>query len=250
MTDSAAIWIGQDLNGQAHVVRGNGYAATRISTHAVESSLAELSASVLANAIAFSYQERGHTFYVLTFQGAPAWVYDCATQLWHQRGAMTGGGTFGAYSPVYHTSAFGLHLVADVSGTTVYTMSVGVATELGSAFIGITRTRRSPHQWDGIQLNRVFFKGLQIDMQTGIGKSFGVIPNVSLRWSDDNTTTWTTAITAPSGAGGSGTTQVRVLFQPLGSARNRIWELSVSDPVVPWAIVQAVYRPDPEIGLH
>ncbi|WP_460918270.1 hypothetical protein, partial [Staphylococcus aureus] len=70
--------------GQTIVLEGSSYQAHRISTNAIENEIRGY--ANITDAIGMIYQTEGHVFYVLTFPSADAtWVYDKATQLWHQR---------------------------------------------------------------------------------------------------------------------------------------------------------------------
>lgn len=54
-------------------------------------------------------------------------------------------------------------------------------------------------------------------------------PVISLRWSDDNGHTWSNSYDRSFGEAGEYKT--RVIWRRLGRARDRIFEISVSDPV-------------------
>jgi hypothetical protein len=83
--DNSVFWLGTDARGFGMVYRARGYQPQRISTHAIEYAIQ--SYSTISDAIAYTYQQDGHMFYVLTFPTANVtWVYDAATQMWHQRG--------------------------------------------------------------------------------------------------------------------------------------------------------------------
>ena len=78
-------WLGEDDKGSGIVFRAEGYAPSRISTHAVE--LAIQSYGDLNSATAYTYQKNGHHFYVLNFSSSnTTWVFDTSTNLWHERG--------------------------------------------------------------------------------------------------------------------------------------------------------------------
>ena len=87
--DNSVFWLGSDARGNGIVYRNNGYNAQRVSTHAVEWQIQQY--GVLNDAIGYSYQQDGHSFYVLTFPTAQAtWVFDVATGAWHERAAWDG----------------------------------------------------------------------------------------------------------------------------------------------------------------
>ena len=83
--DNALFWLGKDARGNGIVYRSKGYTGERISTHAVEWQIQQY--TTLADAVAYTYQQDGHAFYVLNFPTAnTTWVYDVATGAWHERG--------------------------------------------------------------------------------------------------------------------------------------------------------------------
>lgn len=59
-------------------------------------------------------------------------------------------------------------------------------------------------------------------------------PQMNLRWSDDGGHTWSNTLTA--GCGQAGVFKKRVMFYRLGRSRDRVYEISVTDPI-PWRIV-------------
>lgn len=80
--DNTVFW----LSPENRVYRNTEFTPTKISTHAVDVSLEGRSA------VCFPYQYDGHDFFVVRFTNRPAWVYDAATQSWHERatGAQLG----------------------------------------------------------------------------------------------------------------------------------------------------------------
>lgn len=127
--DNTVIWLGQDEQGTGLVWKANGYTPARISTHAVEYALGQ--AQNLTQAVAYSYQEQGHLFYVLYVPGLETtWVYDVATDLWHERAHWdTRTMRFIPHVGVNHCFAFGRHLVGDRRSGAVYTQSLSIATD-------------------------------------------------------------------------------------------------------------------------
>jgi hypothetical protein len=88
--DNGLFWLGRDRRGQGIVYRANGYLGQRISTHAVEWQIQQY--TDMSDAIGYTYQQDGHSFYVLIFPTADTtWVYDLATQAWHERAGWVNG---------------------------------------------------------------------------------------------------------------------------------------------------------------
>lgn len=111
--------------------------------------------------------------------------------------------------------------------------------ELEEEVLPIRRVRRAPvvqqdDQW-------IFHKDFQLDLKTGIGldgatTTQGHDPQVMLRWSNNGGRTWSNEHWVS--AGKIGQYRRRALWRRLGRARNRVYELTVSDPVA-WQIVAA-----------
>jgi hypothetical protein len=111
--DNSVFWVGAASEGGGIVWRLNGYTPVRVSTDAVEYAIA--SYADISDAVGYAYQQEGHTFYVLTFPSAGAtWVYDAATQMWHQRAYLNPStGKLGRHRSNCHAYYAGLHIVGD-----------------------------------------------------------------------------------------------------------------------------------------
>jgi hypothetical protein len=164
--DNTIFFLGANKEGTGIVWRLNGYIPIRISNHAIE--FAMQGYSTITDAVAYGYQDQGHTFYVLYFPTANVtWVYDCATQMWHRRSfwnATTGTRT--AHRSCSHAYCFGMHLVGDWASGNVYQMSISQTMDFGNV---IKRVRRAPHianenEW-------MFYQQLQIDVEMGLTPS-------------------------------------------------------------------------------
>lgn len=76
--DNTLFWLGSD----DIVYRANGYTPERISTFPMEQ---EISRCTTGTAFAFTYEDRGHKIFYLTFQDGHTWGYDVAMGEWHRR---------------------------------------------------------------------------------------------------------------------------------------------------------------------
>lgn len=239
--DNTVFWLGADDRGSGIVWRASGYTPTRISTHAVETAIATY--ATISDAIAFSYQQEGHGFYVLSFPTVgKTWVYDAATQLWHERAYRdVNSGALSQWRASAHCMLNNVHIVGDVSDGRIYALDLNYYTDDTAP---ILRLRASQTQ---SQLQeRLFFKTIQIDMETGVGlvTGQGSSPLMMLRYSNDGGHTWSNSKTATVGA--IGEYGSRCLFNRLGAGRNRVWEISMSDPVK-FAVFGAIV--DAEAGI-
>ena len=119
-------------------------------------------------------------------------------------------------------------------GSTVYAQSIDYTTDVNDDYI--RRVRRSPAVFaDHAQIE---FAALEVFLQSGLGTASGQgsDPQVMLRSSNDGGQTWGNERSGSAGAQGAYTTRVR--FRRLGASRDRVFEVSVTDPI-PWRIVDA-----------
>ncbi|MFV7455409.1 putative Ig domain-containing protein [Stenotrophomonas maltophilia] len=76
--DNTLFWLGDD----GVVYRMEGYAARPVSTRALEKTISGYN---WAEAIAFTWEDRGHKVYYLTFPDGQTFGYDVVSGLWHRR---------------------------------------------------------------------------------------------------------------------------------------------------------------------
>jgi hypothetical protein len=110
----------------------------------------------------------------------------------------------------------------------------------GLTSIPIRRVRRGPHIVD--EQKMIFLDTLQPDLQPGIGAvtGQGLTATVMLRMSKDGGHTWGGWRTTSAGALGRYLTRIR--FVRFGQARDWVPEIAVSDPVVPWVVLQLLWQ--------
>lgn len=220
-------WLSQDDKGNGLVYMARGYQPQRISTHAVEYAIRGY--SDIESAVAYTYQENGHHFYVINFPSASTtWVYDMATNLWHER-VSTVNGDFMRHRANYHAFAYNKHVVADYENNKLYEMNANFYTDDGDE---ITRQRVSPHLTSS--LKRVFYSSFQLDMETGVGLDGassvqGYDPQAMLQFSDDGGHTWSNEKWTSFGK--IGRRKQRAIWRRLGYSRDRVFRVSITDPV-------------------
>jgi hypothetical protein len=251
--DNSVFWLGADDRGAGIGWRAQGYSPARISNHAVEAAWAAYPA--IADAIGYSYQDQGHSFWVLYFPTANAtWVYDVSTQMWHERSFRGAGkATDTAHRSRCHAFAFGKHLVGDWASGNVYQMSIPVAKGSGWSFADdfgnpIRRVRRAPHI--STEQEWILHSSMQIDIEAGLGPQPPLLdgsgnprdPQLMMRWSDDGGKTWSNERIM--NCGQAGNFKTRAITRRLGRSRDRIYEVAATDPV-PWRIVDAYLKAAP-----
>jgi hypothetical protein len=228
--DNGLFWLGTDARGQGIVYRANGYTGQRISTHAIEYAIAQY--GNISDAVAYTYQQEGHAFYVLTFPSANAtWVYDVATQAWHERAGWDNG-EFTRHRSNCQCNFGGNIIVGDYENGNIYVFDLDVYADNS----GIQKWLRS---WRAIPtgqntLKRSSQHNLQLDCEAGVGinSGQGEDPQVMLRWSDDGGHTWSNEYWQSIGK--IGQYFKRCIWRRLGMTlklRDRVYEVSGTDPV-------------------
>lgn len=217
------MFVSKDTRGKNTIGMLNGYQYQRISTHAVETTLADADVS---DAVAYTYQKAGHEFYVLTVPSIDlTWVYDTASGVWH-KWLYWNGTQYTRHRSNCGAFFAGLNVVGDYENGKIYALDDNVYTDDGQP---IRRLRRALHIVSDLQ--RQYFDELQIQFQPGVGLNDGQgqDPQAMLRWSSDGGSTWSSEHWVSIGKMGRYTN--RAIWRRLGWSRDRIFEVAVSDPV-------------------
>lgn len=229
LLNGSPVWLADDLT----VRYAQGYVPQRISTHAVEFAIAQFSTSL--DAEGDTYNEQGHQFYNLDCATAgSSWAYDLTSGMWSERGPWNTD-AFQVRDVRACIYANNMNLVLSRTGTGIYQMSQDLFTETDGV-TGLRRVRRAPHIVS--MLNRVRYFKLRMLMEVGVGLSTGQgsDPQIMLRYSDDGGQSFGLETLASAGAFGAYSTLPE--WYQLGQARDRVFEISVSDPI-PWRLVDA-----------
>ena len=222
--DNGLFWLGSNAQGDGIVYRTDGYAAQRISTHAVEWQIQQY--ANIADAVAYTYQQEGHAFYVLNFPTADVtWVYDVATQGWHERAGFNNGALTRNRANC-QCNFQGTTIVGDYQTGDIYALDLEV-------YADGDRAQKWLRSWRALAtgtntLVRTSQHSLQLDCETGVGGD--TAPQVMLRWSDDGGHTWSREHWMDMGKVGE--YYKRVIWRRLGMTtklRDRVFELSGTD---------------------
>jgi hypothetical protein len=232
---SIPMWLQANKDGGRMVVGVlSGYTPQRLSTHAIEGAFDGYSTAAIGGARAFSFQRKGHTFYVLSFAAENAtWVYDVATGFWHELGTWNAGTMdYDAWRPQSHCFVWGKHLVGDGSSGNIYELDDAVYVDVDGA--PLRRMRRSPYVT--ADRKRLFHDRLELICAAGVGNLVppGDDPVAVWRWSNNAAKTWSNERQVRIGK--LGDYDRAAVITCLGSAVSRIYELVCSDPV-PWPII-------------
>lgn len=246
-------YLSKNIRGDGQVMMMNGYTPTRISTHAVENSI---EGANISDARAWTYLIEGHEVYVISFPGLDlTWAYDIASGMWHKWLWVDSNNVFHRHRGNCHSHFQNMNLVGDWQNGQIYMLDPNTYTDSGNE---IRRVRRAPHLVSDFQ--RQFFSELQILFQPGVGLSgnvtgqysptngvagvgvaglaiagqanlatLGANPQAMLRWSNDGGSTWSNEHWVSIGV--QGRYKNRAIWRRLGQARDRVYEVVVTDPI-------------------
>lgn len=228
---TSLVWLAKSERGQNIVVRTDQYTYKEISSPAVSYAISTY--PLVSDAIGWVYEEGGHTFYVLTFPTADkTWVFDASVPgdlAWTERASFTPEtGSFHRMRANCYMNFQNVRMVGDYQDGKMYQLSREFYDDAGRPLIA---RRRASHIWSKEDRRRIFHSSLQIEYSPGVGLQTGQgkDPQAMLRWSDDGGTTWGTEHWTSIGK--VGRYKNRALWRRLGRARDRVYEVSISDPV-------------------
>jgi len=239
--ENTLIWLAQNKFGQAQVMLMQGFQATNIAPRTIMSLWRTY--IKLSDAIAFVYQEHGHTFYQLTFPSAnKTWVYDVSTGMWHERASYDSALVLGRHRASTYSFFNNLHLIGDYNNGNMYQLDMDTYTDNSQP---ILRTLITYHITDKREQTRHNYLELEGESGVGLLTGQGSAPVIQLEVSDDGGHTYTNARSVAYGIQGA---YQRVARWPwLGKTRNRVYRLSMSDPIK-WRLMRLIL--DYSEGLH
>lgn len=225
--DNSVFWLGEDKTGQGQVFRLNGYTQQRVSHDGIERAIQ--SYGDISDARAYAYTQEGETFYVLNFPSANAtWVYGVKAGLWHERAwSNPNTGRRNRHRADCHMFWGGEHVVGDWENGNLYALDLDEFTDDGGPLVAV---RAAAHVADG-DYRRIRYHGIQVDIEAGVGLAVGQgdDPKMMIRWSDDGGHSWSELRTMTMGRVGQYAARARA--RRLGASRDRVFEISISDPV-------------------
>lgn len=199
----------------------SGYVPTRISTNAIEEEIRKM--DYIADAIAFSYTEEGHKFYIITFPTEnKTFCFDITTQLWHKRKSYG----INRWRPNCFVNAFGKNLVGDFESGKIFEITLDTYTDNGEAIV-----REAVFQHLFNSYSKIIYNALFLDVESGQGliTGQGSNPQVMLSWSDNGGYTYSGEVWRSLGQ--IGQYSKRVSWFGLGQATQRTFKFKISDPI-------------------
>lgn len=227
--DNGLMWLSADEAGQGIVIRVDGYVTKRVSNFGVEHAIAEMAKTgTIADAISYAYQQEGHNFFVLTFPtGNQTWVYDVSTGAWAERPSFdSAAGLLSRHRSNCYAAFAGKCLVGDYANGRLYALDLDNFTDDGDT---IFRLRAG--QTISKNQQQLTFASFQVAIEAGVGlvDGRGDKPRMMMRHSDDGGHKWSNRRTTTMGTVGK--YGARAKWDFCGEGMNRVWEISVTDPV-------------------
>lgn len=212
--DNSVIWLASDYT----VRKLEGITPRRISTHAVEQFL---TTTTVTSGTAFTYTQDGHLFYVLSFLEG-TWAYDATTGEWHERQSYG----LDNWKWQHQATAFGREFVGDSTSNVIGYLDPTNYTENGDI-----QRMEWIYQPIYADAQRAFHDRLEVVMETGVGLTTGQgsDPEMMMDYSDNGGITWKSLPNKKIGP--IGQYSKTVAWHSLGSAKQRVYRGSVSDPV-------------------
>jgi hypothetical protein len=226
--DNTLFWLGRDERGGGQVFKSEGYRAVRVSTDAVEQQIQLFirNGGDISRAIAYTYQQNGHAFYVLKIPGmTTCWAFDVATGFWHERADFVNG-DYVLHRASMHAYCYGKNLVGSYEDGIIYEYDPDAFTNAGDTLV---RDRISPH-YAKKTMARTFFGNFELDCPVGGGDG-----DVMLRISNDGGENFGNWRASPIS---TGETTGKVRWTRNGSAFDRVWHVRCADDM-PFAIIDA-----------
>lgn len=235
-------FVGGGSVGYAQAFMGSGTEIKSISTDAMNIEWSKY--ENIKDAVSFCYSDEGREYWVVTFRTQDVtWVYDITADSWHKRSSRSLGDVWRAWNVIFCVRSFDMNIVGELNGKRLFKMAYNIYDEDG---LPIVRMRRSPHLLKGGKLVR--HASLTIDLECGqnsLEYGQGKDPQIMLRAFDGGgriprEERWKSS-------GKLGDYKRRVKWMRLGSTRDRVYEVRVSDPVK-WVFLGARVEIEDSVG--
>lgn len=224
-------WVGRSSRGGAVVYRLDGYAGTRISTHAIETRLGD--AATLTDAEALTYEQDGHLHYALTCPSmgvaGETIVLDETEHEWHDRSAWNATrGREEMWRVRGHAYVGQTHVVGSWDSGSIWALDLNTFDDDGAI---LRASRRAPYL--GAENAWATIDAFELGVENGVGLNSGQgsDPQIELRVSKDGAKTWWSAGNASLGP--MGNYDDRTFWTRLGQARidRLVLEVVITDAV-------------------
>jgi len=224
IADDSVFWLGTNEQGGLGVYRMNGQTPTRVSLVAQEREW--VTYETVSDAFGIGIDIGRHPIYMLVFPTADkTWCFDAHSGEWLEWLEWVDV-DFKRTRINCFASAFGKLLVGDYRDGRMYEMTFD---HFQNGTDVLRSLRMTPYIWG--EGKRLFHSRLEVFVQPGIGQNgtaYGSDPEMMMQFSDDGHR-WSTEWSEPMGK--LGEFDKRVIFNRLGSSRNRMYQIAIDAPV-------------------
>lgn len=213
--------------------QSSGYQLTKLSNEAIDAEIA--SYPIVSDAVASTYNDNGHIMYEITFPSmSKTWVCDVTLGMWHEKTYVdpTNGIEKQALTNFYVQNEKYI-IGASLSNNNIYLVSRNYLDDDG---VKIRRKRTT--QFIPAGFCELEIAELEVKFNTGI-VALGANPGVTLRYSNDSGYTWSSPMERDLGT--TGQYGKRIIWGPLGSAYEWLFEFTITD-AVDFSIIDAAMR--------
>lgn len=238
---ASVFFLGGGETGRLRIYEGSSSGSINvISTDAMAQEFSNY--PTLEDAIGFCWADEGNVYYGITFPSADTtWVYNVTSKNWHKR--LSNKNTYAhRWNIDCLETSYNMVLGGSVDKGRLYHLSTKYYDEDGEP---IVRKRTAPHLVSNGK--EVVHNSLTIEIECGNALPYGQgsDPKVMLRVLDDGGRTERS--TRWKSVGKLGNYRARLKFYNLGSTRDRVYEIGVSDPIE-WNIYGAYIESEEAIG--
>jgi hypothetical protein len=227
--DNSTFWVANERT----IRRLTGATPQKVSQEGIDTQLQRM--TQVSDCYTVSYTVDGHMMiaFIFSFDDRTL-VYDCTVQQWHERESFG----LGAWRPAEIVDCYGKQLVIDTESGKLGYLDATAMTEFDEAQ-RMSWTFQAVYAENRLALHR----SLEIVVNVGHGllSGQGSDPLITLEVSDDGGNTFRTLPTKSLGLRGN--YSARVKWDQLGSSTQRVYRMSITDPV-PVMTVAAVLIAD------
>ena len=210
------------LSSRGKLVVKSGYQAVPVSTEQVEYQISQYGNP--ADAEGFTYSHNGHDFYQLNFKSADVtWVYDVTTGVMHRKASYPDNGRHRAENHVWFDRN---NIIGDYDNGKLYKFDSSTYTDNSQL---IHRIRAGQPIYSDRKLIYHHCLELEFEAGTGLVSGQGEDPQAMLEYSDDGGRSWSHEIWSDIGKIGEYDNRAR--WHRLGTARDRVYRVTITDPV-------------------
>lgn len=218
------MFLARNPQGQFQVMQGQGFTPVDVGSPDITAIINTF--SVVVDAVALTYMVDGHPMYQLNFPTAGrSFLYDCLSNFWSE--VQTGVGLSGIHLARQSINFNGTDFAIDGTSGNIYSFSETTYTDNGIPIKRLLQTRHVVDDMNMLGIDEIFF-----DMETGVGlqQGQGSNPQLMFEVSKDGGRTYGYQALIPLGKVGQ-YKGPRVTKRRMGSARDIVLRLSMTDPV-------------------